>query len=181
MQERSLLHEQSITHRYRTLRSDIPGALAILCAVAFGTGIIDEDVRETLPLALWGSFAGTFIFWALFRYARRPLLHRLSVFGVNDEVFVSVDGPSIREEFGPGFSWSHGVFIEHIDAHVAARDAPVAWVQFRSKDGRSLTVRYALGILHDVPRWPEAQVYEAEARVFSGDPIALHNALRAAE
>jgi hypothetical protein len=175
-----IIHTQSLTHRFRTSRSDVPGALAILCAIAFATGVVDEDVREMLAPVLWGTLFGTVVFGLIYWQVRRTRQHPLVVFRSHGECSVSIAGPAIREEFGPGFSWRHGVYIEHIDAYVADRDAPVAWVQLRSADGRTLTVRKALGVQHAVPAWPETKYDENSQRVFSGDPLPLFSALTAA-
>lgn len=171
------LHEQSLVPREGTFRADLPGALAILCAIAFVTGIFDEDVRETLPTVLWGSLVGTIVFGVLFRYARQTIQHRFVLMRTNDEISVRIEGPSMTEEWGPGWVWHCGVFIENIEAYVAHRDAPVAWVQLRSPNGRTLTIRRALGIHQIVPDWPKASFVSSAECVFSGDPVALYGAL----
>jgi len=174
------LHEQWILKRAGGSVAGIPGALALLCVIAFATGIIDPNVREDLAAALWGSLGGAVVFGALYFYVQRRLRRRLAVFRGDDGVRVEIEGRSSREVFGGGFTYEHGVFVEHIEAYVAARDAPVVWVQIRSSEGRTLTVRQALGIQHEVPAWPRKQFLEREDRVFSGDPVGLFDALEGA-
>lgn len=173
-----LLHEQSLTPRTGTLRADVPGAVAILCAIAFVTGIFDADVRETLAPALWLSFAGAIILGLLYRRLLKSMQHRLVVLRHEGEITIRIDGQRLQEEFGPGFKWHYGVFTEHIEAYVSSRDAPVAWVQIQSHDGRILTIRRALGIHQEVPTWPDRPFGPcAETRVFSGQPVALFDTL----
>lgn len=173
-----VLHEQSLTPRTGTLRADLPGALAILCAIAFVTGVFDDDIREMLAPVLLSSFVGVIVFGFLYRRALKRIEHRLVVLRYNQEMTVRIDGPRMQEEFGPSFTWQHGVFTEHIDTYVSSRDAPVAWVQIRSNDGRILTIRRALGIHQDVPIWPERPLEPCpDTQIFSGQPVALDDAL----
>jgi hypothetical protein len=172
-----ILHEQWILRKAGGARADIPGALAILCAIAFGTGILDENVREMLSGVLWGSFAGIFVFGALWWWGRQRLRHRLTVHRTAGGIRVRVEGPTMQGDLGE-VRHDNGVFIEHVDAHVAARDVPVAWVQFRSADGRTLTIRKGLGVQHEVPRWPNLEYREDAGRLFSGEPVPLYEAIR---
>jgi len=173
-----LLHEQALTPRTGTWRADIPGAIAIFCAVAFATGIIDEDVRETLAPVLWGTFGGAIVFGLLYRQMLKRIRHRLVVLRHENEITIRIEGPRMQEEFSPSFTWSNGVFTEHIEAYVASRNAPVAWVQIRSTDGRVVTIRRALGVHQDVPPWPERPAgHCADTRFFSGQPVALYDVL----
>lgn len=173
-----VLHEQILTPRTGTWRADVPGAIAILCAVAFATGIFDENVRQMLAPALWGSLGGAIVFGLLYRRMQKMMQHRLVVLRHEKEITIRIDGPRMQEEFGPGFTWNNGVFTEHIDAYVSARDAPVAWVQIQAKDGRIVTIRRALGVHQAVPPWPQRfPSHCLDTRFFSGQPVPLYDVL----
>lgn len=174
----TLLHEQWISRRKGSYRSDIPGAIAIFALIAFFTGIVDEDIREQLWRFVWGSLLVALVFGALALWARRALRYHLQVFETPSGLSLRLSGPVSTLEFQSPLRFEHGLFEEHIEAFVASRTAPVLWIQFRDEQGRTLTVRRALGIQHEVPRWPELRFEEDAARVFSGDPASLVRALQ---
>lgn len=176
----TLLHEQWITRRKGSYRSDIPGAAAILCFIAFGTGIIDADIREHLWAFVWMSLALGIVLSALALWARAGLRFHLRVYETPSGLMVNLSAPAPRPdiELHSQVRFDYGMFEENIDAAVASRVAPVLWVQFRDAQKRTITVRRALGIQHEVPAWPEHPCFEADSNVFSGDPQALMRVLR---
>jgi hypothetical protein len=175
--ERAILYEVDVFAMRGRWRSDIPGALAILCAIAFGTGVIDRDVRADLPGLLWGSLPLGVALGALALWARRAIATRLRAF---TDGHVGLAGPAGVEELRGPLAISYGRARELISAGASHRVVPVLWVSARAADGRAVVLRRAMGILDALPdAWPELPP-PAAARTFSSlalDPPRLLEAL----
>lgn len=150
----------------------VPGAFAIVGAIGFGVGIVDADMRAMLPELIVGSAVVAVVGGALFFLLRAGLVHTLRV--REGCVQLVHRGVVTMEMASPVIA--HGVFTELIEAGVARRNTPVAWVSIR--DGECcVVVRKALGIHEGVPNWPRnAYAAPAEA-VYSGDPVRLYRAV----
>ncbi len=172
-----VVHQQRVVGVKGSWRYGVPGAVALISAVAFVTGVFDEAVRTLLGEVLVGTLVSTIVFGALALYLRRGLVHELTV-RRGEGVALSVDGASVRVALEP-VRYSYGVFVELVVAGKAHRNVPVLWVQISSGAGPVVTIRKGLGIQHAVPRdWPEVHPrIEDPAHVFSGEPLPLERAL----
>lgn len=172
-----VVHEQAVLRRVGSWRYGVPGAIALIGAVAFVTGVFDSGVREMLFDVLIGSLVCAVVFGAIAIYARRSLVHSLRILK-GDGLTAVIEGPSVRVELTP-LRYAYGVYSELITAGAARRNAPVVWVQMAGAGkGPIVTIRKALGIQHAVPDWPSvAPAFDDDAHVFSGEPQALQRAL----
>jgi hypothetical protein len=174
---RKVVHEQQVLIKAGSWRSGVPGAVALISAVAFVTGVFDSGVREMLGEVLIGTLISTVLFGALAWWARKSLVHRLRLLRTDSGAALELDGPRARASLG-SLRYAHGVFWEWIEAGVARRRVPVVWVQIEGEGSERITVRKALGVTHAVPEWPRAAPLElSSARTFSGEPVPLERAL----
>lgn len=175
--QRKIVHEQQVLRKAGSWRYGVPGAVALISAIAFVTGVLDEGVREQLGEVLIGTLVSMVAFGALAWWARKSLVHRLRLVRGDAGALLELDGPRERASIG-SLRYSHGVFWEWIEAGVARRNAPVVWVQIVGPRDERITVRKALGVQHAVPQWPRAAPSgPTSERTFSGEPVPLEREL----
>jgi hypothetical protein len=154
--------------------ADVPGAFAILCGVAFATGIgmgITDD--PTLAAVVWGCLAATAVLGALWWRGYRALRWDLTV----DERGVRLAtraGKAI--DLGRPRAVTHGKHSLFVSAGTRGRTAPLLWVAVEAADGRTVVFQRAMGILDAVPaEWP-AEAPPRTTDVFSSvgfDPVVF--------
>ncbi|UJR83094.1 hypothetical protein [Sandaracinus amylolyticus] len=122
----------------------VPGALAMLFALAFVLGVFDANVRAMLPevLALSGvlALACAFLAWL----ARGRLRSVVQVGRDRAGAFVRIAGE--REVRAP-LRYRVGWHQEPVSTTVL----PVLWVEVRGDDGPAITMRLTLGAIYRPP------------------------------
>ncbi len=169
----------SILPRGGRWRADVPGAFAILFAIAFATGVVDGDVRNdpTLGWIVWGSLAGAALMFAL---ARRGWYALRCVLEVVDRrvTLRRADGSTI--DLGVPAAVAHGRLDLVLSAGKMARRTPHLWISITSGQGRVVRLQRAMGIADQLPaHWPIATPPETR-EIFSSvsfDPVECLAAL----
>lgn len=176
-----VLYRVDVLRKRGRWRTDVPLAFCMLFAIAFGTGILDEGVRELLawPLAFCAVLA-IVLAVAVWRI-RKSVVSRLSVLA---DGRLRLETPRSTVELRGPLDVTFGRFEEEVDAGVHKRRVPVLWVRVASPDGLALAFRRAMGILDRMPAdWPEASIQADDAITYSSsmlDPLRLLEALQVA-
>ena len=158
----------------------MPGAFAILFAIAWVTGVLSSDVR-TDPLLgkiMWGSLAAA---GALFLLARRGWYALRWVLTVDDRG-VRLASKHETIDLGAPRSVAHGCFRMMLSAGKVHRNTPHLWIAITGANDRTILFQRAMGIADRVPTdWPEAPPPPVPD-VFSSvsfDPIFFYERARA--
>ncbi|HTJ47742.1 MAG TPA: hypothetical protein VL463_36850 [Kofleriaceae bacterium] len=163
----------SVLPRRGRWRADLPGAFAILFAIAWVTGVTSSEIRTELGAFVWGSLAAAL---ALFWLARRGWYSLRWVLTVDDRG-VTLANKTSTIELGVPKSIAHGCYRMMLSAGKVHRSTPHLWIAVTSNDDRTIVFQRAMGLADHVPTdWPDAMP-PASREIFSSvsfDPVFFY-------